>query len=71
MKEFLLSFFQKAGGTSYAVNPRVYFRHRLKGVYATPLVDEHLLKQVIHLVLVLRKHVANGVDGTFVCTEQL
>ena len=37
-----------------------------KAVESAPQVDERLLKQVVHFILVLRKKVAHGENGGFV-----
>ena len=42
-----------------------------EAIVAFPKVDEHLLEEVVHLVVVLREHVANGVDSALVLADGL
>ena len=63
---FLLAFSGEAGVEADAPDPGLYFALPLERVEAPPQIDERLLEQVVHLVLVLREEVAHRVYGVFV-----
>ena len=64
---FLLALGGEAGVEANAPNPSFHVALPLERVEAPPKVDERLLEQVVHLVLILREEVAHGEDGVFVC----
>ena len=55
-----------AGVEGDAVNPCPDVAAMSEAIVAFPKVDEHLLEEVVHLVVVFREHVANGVDSALV-----
>ena len=63
---FLFALGGEAGVEADTPNPSLHVALPLERVEASPKVDERLLKQVVHLVLVLREEVAHGEDGVFV-----
>ena len=63
---FLLALGGEAGVEANAPNPSFHVALPLERVEAPPKVDERLLEQVVHLVLVLREEVAHRVNGVFV-----
>ena len=68
---FLLALGGEAGVEADAPNPSLHVALPLERVEAPPQVDERLLEQVVHLVLVLREEVAHGEDGVFVCLHDV
>jgi len=51
------------GVQAHSVNPCTQVALALKGVVPLPQLDEHLLEEVVYFLLVVREHVAHGVDG--------
>ena len=63
---FLLALDGEAGVEADTPNPCLHVALPLERVEASPQVDERLLEQVVHLVLILREEVAHRVNGVFV-----
>ena len=63
---FLLTLEGEAGVEADSPNPSLHVAFALESVETSPQVDERFLEQVVHLVVVLREQVTNGVDGVFV-----
>ena len=63
---FLLALGGEAGVEADTPNPGLHVALPLERVEASPQVDERLLEQVVHLVLILREEVAHRVNGVFV-----
>ena len=66
-----LAVYAYAGVEAHTVEPRAYVAASLKLGEAAPQVDEYLLKEVVHLVIVFGEHVAHGVYRGLVLPHEL
>ena len=67
---FLFSVGIKAGIQRNTVDPRLGAAVPLERGKTFPEFDQNILEQVIDLIIVLRKHVADRVDGCFVFMDE-
>ena len=65
-----LSVVRDTGVQGYTVNPRADVTTVLEALEAAPKVYQHLLKEVVHLVFVLREHVAHRKDSVFLFLQR-
>ena len=60
-----LSVTRDASVEADTIEPRAYIAFSSEVLQTLPKVYQHLLKEVVHLVFILREHITYGINSTF------